>query len=500
MAHGRPLAAALTTLACVATALAAGGSSEASAPGAPAAATVVAASCARIPGDVNGDGYGDVAVGVPGWQRGSVELLLGGADPQWSPFIGLSPSRSGTPAGPDTLYGTSVVSDYFDSDCYADLAVGWGNTVELVWGHPNGLSAAGSEVIAATSAGTTVATPVLATGDFNGDGHPDLAIGDINYDHGAGRVEILYGTADGLTTTGEQVISQDSAGVPGTSEPGDHFGAALATGDFNGDGRRDLAIGSPGEDIGAAVDTGDVTILDGSTSGLTGTGATSWHEATPGVPGAEASHDAFGTSLATGDGALAIGAPGATVAGKHGAGTVTVLSGLSATGATLWSQNSSGVPGTAETGDAFGTYVTYGDFNGDGHSDLVASAPKEDLGAAADAGSVSVIYGSLNGLTGTGAQTWSQDSTGVAGTAERGDNFGIPFAIGLHGGFYDDLMIGVPNEDQAISAGDPQEIDAGAMNELVGGPSGLSAGGAPLWSGVLVDAFGAHAHFAADLA
>ncbi len=112
----------------------------------------------------------------------------------------------------------------------------------------------------------------LAVGDFDGDGKDDLAIGvpgeDIGNIASAGAVNILYGTNNGLTVTGDQIWHQDIDGVEGGSEAFDNFGASLAVGDFDGDGKDDLAIGVPGEDIGNIVSAGAVNIIYGSDSGL----------------------------------------------------------------------------------------------------------------------------------------------------------------------------------------------------------------------------------------
>jgi len=74
----------------------------------------------------------------------------------------------------------------------------------------------------------------VAAGDFNGDGRADLAVGawleDVGTVSNAGTVNVLYGTAAGLSATGNQLWHQDSAGVLDAAEAGDRFGAALATG------------------------------------------------------------------------------------------------------------------------------------------------------------------------------------------------------------------------------------------------------------------------------
>jgi len=68
----------------------------------------------------------------------------------------------------------------------------------------------------------------LAAGDFNNDGADDLAVGarreNLSLVEEAGAVNVLYGTAGGLTGTGSQLFTQDTPGVP---EPGDRFGWTL---------------------------------------------------------------------------------------------------------------------------------------------------------------------------------------------------------------------------------------------------------------------------------
>ena len=113
----------------------------------------------------------------------------------------------------------------------------------------------------------------VAAGDFNGDGYRDLAIGVPGQEvgtvigtEGAGSVHVVYGTAAGLTSDGDQYWTQDSDGIAGAAETNDLFGEALAAGDFNGDGFDDLVIGVRWEDIGTVEEAGAVHVIYGSRS------------------------------------------------------------------------------------------------------------------------------------------------------------------------------------------------------------------------------------------
>jgi hypothetical protein len=128
-----------------------------------------------------------------------------------------------------------------------------------------------------------------------------------------------------VTGTGSSSFTQDSAGVPGTGERYDTFGAAVSIVDVNGDGARDIAVGSPGEDVGAAEDTGTVTILYSGGRGSAGY----FDQNSAGIPGANESGDDFGRTLTAIPGALVVGAPGEqTGSGATAAtGAFTVLTG-----------------------------------------------------------------------------------------------------------------------------------------------------------------------------
>ena len=167
----------------------------------------------------------------------------------------------------------------------------------------------------------------LAAGDLTGDGRDDLVVGALGEDGNAGAVTVLKGSAKGLTGTGAVRFDQDTAGIPGTREAQDEFGASLDVGDVTGDGRPELIVGSPREDVGANVHTGSVTII----SGLTGTGARYLDQNSAGVPGSNEEGDEFGGTLLVVPGALVVGAMDEVTPDQVGA--FTVLTGNLATGA-----------------------------------------------------------------------------------------------------------------------------------------------------------------------
>ncbi|CAM5362913.1 Integrin-like protein OS=Streptomyces glaucescens OX=1907 GN=SGLAU_17685 PE=4 SV=1 [Streptomyces glaucescens] len=148
-----------------------------------------------------------------------------------------------------------------------------------------------------------------ATGDVDGDGYDDLVVGDplTPWNQGVdgrlgGRVVVWRGSANGITTdTSPEVISQDTTGVPGTSEKGDIFGAAVAVADLNRDGAAEIIVGAPHETVGTVSRTGTVTVIPGRRSGPLGAGSYSFHQDTPGVPSANETTDCFGTTVSAGD-------------------------------------------------------------------------------------------------------------------------------------------------------------------------------------------------------
>jgi hypothetical protein len=146
----------------------------------------------------------------------------------------------------------------------------------------------------------------------------------------------------------------------------------------------------------------------------------------------------------------AIADPQATVATVTKAGVVHVVLG-GGKGTLALSQNTAGVGGGAEANDQFGSALAVVDHNLDGYTDLVVGTPAEDVGTAADAGLVQVLYGSADGLTKGPAELSLVQGEGagavLASASEAGDRMGHALAAGVTTAGDPYLVIGVPGED-----------------------------------------------------
>jgi hypothetical protein len=258
-----------------------------------------------------------------------------------------------------------------------------------------------------------------------------------------------------------------SKSTSGVAEEGDIFANSVAAGDFNNDGRADLAVGVPGEDIGGGTSAGAVNLVYGSSSGLTETDDEVWYQGTTGIQGAPENQDGFGGELAVGDfdddgiDDLAVGVLGEDIGGEDGAGAVNVIygspSGLTEVDNQLLMQEE------PEEGDVFGRSLAAGDFTGDGRDDLAVGAPGESLEnqGVDHTGVVNRFLGEEGGLSETSlemSQTSLDDDV-----SEEDDGFGWSLAAGnLGAGAEDDLVIGVP--DESLS-----ESEQGAVHVLYGG-------------------------------
>ena len=467
------------------------------------------------PGDFNGDGFADRAIGTPledvgsASDAGAIGVLYGSgtglvaADDQV--FV-QDDLEGGQISETGDRFGSALATGDFNDDGYADLAAGApledlgtatdAGTVAVLYGSAAGLSAASSQTWNQDSGGIADAAELndrlgaaLAAADLDGDGDDDLVAGapseTVGTKAAAGAVSAIYGSAAGLTDAGNQLWHQGSPGIADGTDAEDTFGAALAAADLNGDDRDDLAVGVPSESVGATSGAGLVNVIYGSAAGLTDAGNQLWHQNSSGISDSIDTGESFGAAIAGGDlngdahGDLAVGVPAETV-GTTTAGAANVVygsaTGLTSAGNQFWSQNSAEIKDAAEAGDRLGAAVATGDIDADGDDDLILGAPSETVGPTV-AGAANVIHGSASGLTSAGNQLWHQNIGGIIETGEAGDSFGAALAAeDLNGDSFDDLTVGTPSESVGAIA------NAGALNLLYGSATGLSSTGNQLWS------------------
>jgi hypothetical protein len=366
-------------------------------------------------GDVDGDGFPEVAIGSSWFDRGA--STYAGCGQVYLTDVHGATGTYRTVQYDDTVVGsaiygssgiylgTSLAAGDFDGDGVDELAAG--APAEYV--SSNGgyvfVPAQGDwPVDAATGLGSVTfeVTGVsngdmlgesVAFGDLDADGYDDLVACSPRDDDGgtdAGTCWVIAGdNTRGNTVVSGTVSALATATITGSAAD-DALGStpqSLSIGDLDADGVMDVAVGVPGYD-GASVDGGAVWVYLGGALA----GAESLTTADYVVTG----DGALGTSVnvagdVTGDGVSDLLA-GATTAGS-GAGTVYLFAGgLSPGSYTLPDDQSASWAGEA-TGDTFGTAISaLRDLDGDGTGEFAVSAPGNDEAASA-AGKVYVLPG-----------------------------------------------------------------------------------------------------------
>ncbi len=466
---------------------------------------------------------------------------------------GLLAVTAGTASAADP---TKTAQADFNNDGKGDVAFSAGNAhvagkadagqIVVLYGTASGVSGAKRQTFSQNTTGVPGGAETgdgygwsSAYGDFNSDGYDDLAVAaeyeDVGTDKDGGTVSVLWGSSTGLkggTTLSDPAVSSH-----------DNWGSSLAAGDFDGDGRDDLAVGSTSHTFhvfkGGISTTGTaggrytvkLPIMSGSATPLinltagdvTGDGRTDlvadgfetdspegWN-ANYFVPGTSAGLKATGVKKlkpgvitdigdinGDGYGDIVSGVEWDAVEGdmavpnahKGGQAYITYGSPSGPASVTAVHQDSGSLPGGSETNDSFGGELSLGDVNGDGLLDLAIGAYGENLGGVVDAGSVYVLYGTTSGLSTTGGvQYFTQNTAGVPGSDEKGDFFGSELKLDdVTGDGKADLVVGSIGENSGNGLlthlpSDGTRITASGARSI--GPSdvGISTTGTPVLGG-----------------
>jgi serine/threonine protein kinase len=341
--------------------------------------------------------------------------------------------------------------------------------------------------------------------DFNGDGHPELAVGLPSSGPSQAGAVVVRGRPQSPRAS-NAVLTTASVGLDSVDGKED-FGTSVASADFDRDGYADLAASAPGRDL--------VFVIHGSKRGLHGRDSERIRPTEIRTPGR------YGSRLLAADlngdkrGDLVVGAPGAG-ADQVGSGAMEILLGGR-------EQMRTGDPKTVqrsvEAWKDFGVKLRAGDVNRDGHVDLVEGAPDSPDGLSA--GHLSFCEGTTSGRpkpcravgstpTGTTAlavadvnndryddiiqgdgiaspdepvggqiKVWlggrrgprskpiviAQGADGIPGSDEAGDSFGRGVDAGdLDHDKYDDIVVSAPGED----------FNAGEVTVIRGGRHGVA--------------------------
>lgn len=369
-------------------------------------------------GDLNGDGYSDVAVGAYGdangqSNEGTVRVYLGAAAGLVTAPVAILESNQVNAWLGRWLYTAGDVN----GDGYADLVVGatrWSNPQSLeggcfvYFGNASGVNTTPSMTLELNIAGANFGEAVSTAGDVNGDGYSDMIL--------AARITaaaaIYFGGPYAVNPTSSRTWTGGTAAF--------RCGSSVANaGDVNGDGYADALIGASTASNGQANE-GLVQFYTGSAAGLAAAPALTLE--------ANIANAGYGTSVATagdvnGDGYadVIVGAP---LSGGIGRAYLYMGSAAGLASAPVLTLNGS-------ASSRFGASVaTAGDINADGFADVLVGAP--------DISTVYLYLGSASGLVAAPATTLSEPPVG--------DLFGasVSTAGDVNGDGRSDIIVGAP--------------------------------------------------------
>ncbi|NML22937.1 T9SS type A sorting domain-containing protein [Pseudoflavitalea sp. G-6-1-2] len=475
-------------------------------------------------GDLNGDGYGDVVIGVRNYDdvetdEGAAFVYYGSANGINAASLAiLQVNKTGASFGHSVAFAGDV-----NADGFGDIIVGapnyWTTSAAvnpgaafIYLGSATGISTTPARTLTGPYSGCTFGTSVSGAGDVNGDGFSDVIVGAPNYNNGhvnEGAIMVYHGSSTGIPAAATTTIE--------LNRTNSLFGSSVANaGDVNGDGYSDIIVGAPTASYGETGE-GAFYIYRGSSTGI---GTASFFRGESDQNNAQMGASVAGAGDINGDGYsdFIVGVPqydyyqvndGRVYIYFGGTGTPAMISNieLNSNGANLGA-----------------SVATAGDVNGDGFSDVLISAPNHTNGQTREG--VSWVYhggagnsfdetpdaiiesnlansrlgnavkgiGDVNGdgysdiMVGSSAYTKGQTGEGIAliyhGSASSiannystiatgSDNdaeYGVSVASAgdINGDGYNDVVVGAPGYD--FGAG---QTDEGAVFVYLGSAAGM---------------------------
>lgn len=255
-------------------------------------------------GDIDHDGYSDLAFKVDGGDTNQIEVVYGShsgldlAHPQFFDDFGAASMAIGNINKghfPDLVLGDDV--DLTNSSSVFEGAV------QVIFGSAAGLTNHHREKIPARKFGVRNGLGSdTAVGDINHDGYDDVVVGDAAASHfpnhlSPGKIVVLLGGKHGITAKRHRTIDEKTAKLAKKTHIHDLFGASVAIAAINGDKYPDVLVGAPGTHVNGKHDAGAIYVLRGTKSGVSTKHPQRFTQASKGMPGNPQQGAQFGATV-----------------------------------------------------------------------------------------------------------------------------------------------------------------------------------------------------------